>query len=458
MNMRNPILWIFGVALVLRLVLWSFQVSALEDDGERYFAECCHLVNDGVFSFSTTTLPEPTAHDVPLWPGTMAGMLWLTGSEQATIRLAGLLNIFLMAGAAGWVVALLKRKPFGCSLAGQVLAAGVMFFLPEMVPYSLLCMPEAMMLFFLCGALNFYFRGVYERRGYLLGAAAFFALAILSKPISLPLAGSFLFALLFILPRAFPKRILWVCACCVVIVGMLSPWILRNRAVFGNAGLTSISGTNLYGCNWGWMVEQWPEPRRSEALAQNQHFEASLEGMDAMTRAKAQGAYARDAILSNFTDYALFTLRQHPRLYFGTGTIALLRYLGQEGACAALKEASGIKTHVEAPTPWETVLAWGLQGVSLVFLAIGYLIILVGMLKGGWRALKSKSLFSSNSVAFLSAFGGILLLAVVIGPVVATRYRVAMVPFFAILASMALCRTTPASSNDRSPPGPPGIP
>lgn len=437
MKVNNPLVWVFGIAILLRLLLWSFQVAAPGDDGERYYAESKNLVEHGVFSSDRTSPPAPTAHDMPLWPGTMAGILWITDSKPLTVRISGLLTISLMTCAVWFIVSLLGREPFHCSTGGKALAAGVMFFMPEAIPYSLFYMPDAMMLFFLCGALNLFFKGIYERRVDLLASSVLFGFAILSKPISLPIAGAFFVALLFVLPTSFLKRILWVCACFILVGAMLSPWMLRNKAAFGQAGLTTISGTNLYKCNWKWMVKKWPEPQRTETMKANQQFEDSLADADLMTQSKAMGKYAKEQILTHFKEYVAFTLQRHPRLYFGTGTIAVLRYLGLEGACAVLEDASGGGTSVAVPTQNDKVIAWGMQGLSFVILGLAYCVILVGFLRGGWAALKSKSLFSLRSIAFLSAFGGVLLLAIVIGPITATRYRLAMIPFFAILASMA---------------------
>lgn len=441
--------WLLAVViagLLLRLTLWCCQANPAGDDGERYYAESRNLVEHGVFSTAGEgESVAPDAHDLPLWPGTMAALLWATGSKAITVRLAGLLNIALMAGAVAFLVTLLGRKPFECGTTGKALGAAVLLFMPESVPYSLFHMPDAMALCFLCGALAFYFRGVYGTRRWLLGAALLFALAILSKPICLPMAGAFLAMLLVVLPSSLPRRVGWMAACAAIVALSLTPWVIRNKVAFGTAGLTTISGTNLYGCNWGWMVKQWPETKRTEALRQNVEIEAQTEGLDKMARSKALGAYARDQLIGHLGDYLWFTVCRHPRLYVGTGTIALLRYLGADGACAALG-AEHISPTVKV-TPGDKAVAWLVQGGSLLLLLALYLTMAAGAFLGLRRAMRSGRWLSTETVAWGCAIGGVLLLAVVIGPVTATRYRFVMLPFFALLA--ALCakpRSAPTTS------------
>lgn len=441
MRVSNPLHWIIVVGIVLRIVLWCFQVTPAGDDGERYYTESQNLVEHGVFSTDSGSHPHPTAHDLPLWPYTMAGILWLTDSKSATIRLSGILNISLMLGAVLFMLSLLRRPPFHASTRGKVLATAVILFLPDSIPYSLFHMPDPMALFFLCGAMAFFFRGIYGSRKWLMLSAAFFGLAILAKPICLPIAMAFFTSLLFLLRTSFLRRVGWLSLSCALLGMILLPWVLRNQKAFGRAGLTTISGTNLYSCNWGWMVQTWPTQKRSEAQRQNKIIETQVKSFDLMSRSNILGRYAKEQILTHLPEYAYFTLLRHPRLYLGTGTVALLRYLGLEGPCRALSGINPDGTPTEDFTTLDYAMGWGAQMGGFLLLAINYAIILVGLFFGIRDALRSRSLLSQQSVSLGVALGGIILLAIVIGPVVATRYRFLMIPFFAALASFIPCAT-----------------
>lgn len=428
--------WIVACGLLLRVLLWCFQVVPAGDDGERYYTESHNLVTHGVFSTDTHAEPHPTAHDLPLWPGTMAGLLWATGSKAATVRLAGALNIALMFGAVLFLLSALGRPPFNADDRGKAVAAAILLFLPDSFPYSLFHMPDPMALFFLCGAIAFFFRGVYGSRGWLLASAGAFGGAILSKPICLPVACAFFLTLPFLLNGALLRRCGWALLCFVLMGLILAPWFLRNKRAFGTAGLTTISGTNLYSCNWNWMVQSWPEPKRSEALRQNAAIEAQANAHDLMTQSNILGAYAKEQLMAHLPDYALFTLQRHPRLYAGTGTVALLRYLGEENACYALTKRTPQGNPTNDFSKRDLFVGWGFQVAAFTLLALCYVAIVGGWARGLRHAFASRHLLSHQSIAFGVAFGGVLLLAVVIGPVVATRYRFIMIPFFAMLASL----------------------
>ncbi len=428
---------VLAAGILTRIVLWCCQSNAAGDDGERYYRESQNLVEYGVFSSEIGTPPSPTAHDLPLWPTTMSGILWLTGSKAITTYIAGIFNLALMCGATFFLLSLLAAPPFNCGTKGKILAAAVLLFSPESIPYSLFYMPDTMALFFLCGALKFFFKGIYVSKKWLIGATLMFSAAVLAKPICLPVSIAFIFSLLLILPTPFLRRCAWVLACLALLTGSMLPWYMRNKQAFGTPGLTTISGTNLYGCNWGWMVNSWPESKRIEALEQNKAIEARAEEFDLMRRSKILGTYAKDQILTHWGDYLLFTIKRHPRLYCGTGTVALFRYLGAEGCCTAITKSTQDGQPSSDFTRRDSVIAWSIQYVSLALLAAIYLIIICGIVSGACAARASGRLFSMASVAFFAALGGMLLLALVIGPITATRYRFIMLPFFALMASFA---------------------
>lgn len=436
------------VGLAFRLLCWCLQVKPEGDDGNRYYAESQNLVNYGIFSSESGNPPPPTAHDMPLWPATMALFLKVTGSRTCTVRLAGMLNLALYAGAGLLLAAMLKRPPFALGERGRAVSLWVFVGLPETWAYSLFHMPDTMALFFLTVALYLFARGVYGRGTWLLASASAFALAIYAKPICLPLAMAFALASLIVSPHRWLKRLALTAGFVGLILLMLSPWVLRNKRAFGTAGLTTISGTNLYACNAGWMINSWPEAKRQAALDNRATFEADIRSLDLMAQSKAKRKFAQEEIKRHWKEYLLFTLKSHPRLYFGTGTLAFLRYFGLEGACTALEEKTGQGSFRAPATQGDRVLAYTLQLVTFSILGLLGCSILVGAgrsLHAAIASLRPATCWLTPAVvAWSFAFGGILVCALVIGPVVATRYRFIMLPFFAIFAGFAL-RAPPPS-------------
>lgn len=434
---------IFG-GILLRCLLWCFQSDPTGDDGARYLTESINMVDHGVFSTDgvrdENAVPQPSAHDLPLWPATMAIFYKLTHSICVTQYVAGLINIALMCGAVWFLVSLLSDEPFNLSDKSVAIGCSVFLFMPDSIIYSLFHMPDMMAVFFVTLGLWSFYRFVARRNRidcviYAVSAG----LAIYSKPICIPLFAAFTIALLLVLEGKFIYRVLCVAFICVIIGMMLTPWVIRNERVFGTPGLTTISGTNLYRCNWGWMVDRMSEREKIECKAKMSEFEATIDGVDKMKSSKLQGDFAKKEILSHFSQYGLFILQAHPRLYAGTGTVALLRYLGLDSCCYALDDLWGSGNH--APNNervsygrMQVIASCILQIVSWMALLVGYVLVVVGSCK----LLKTcTASWSMRKLVMVSPLLSLILLALVIGPVTATRYRFIMIPFFAILASLA---------------------
>lgn len=448
MRANKALLLIFIAGIALRSLLWCFQQDAAGDDGQRYLSESKNLVAHGVFSTekydwdtaltSRSEPPPPSAHDLPLWPGIMAFVLWVTGSETLTIRIMGLANIILSSGAGLLLDSMLAKKPFSFSAVGRCFSLSIFLFMPETIPYSLFYMPDTIAVFFCVLALWLYFKGIYDKNGYVFLSFMVFGLAILAKPICLPLALAFAVVLLFLLRAKFPRRVFCMLSGIFIITLMLAPWMYRNKRAFCTAGLSSIAGTNLYGCNWHWMVKSWPEARREKTLADDERFERSVQSYDLMERSRRYGAYAKARIAEHLPQYVLFTIKRHPRLYAGTGCISLFRYLGLGGACTVLEKYSGVGQFVQEPTRADRIAAHAILVLEYLLLFGGYAAIGWGFLRGCKLSIASfretKSLFSPVGVVFLCAVLSMLLFALVIGPITSTRYRYIMIPYFSILA------------------------
>ncbi len=429
--------WMWGVILLgigFRIVLFLFQSNPAGDDGLRYLTETINLVDYGVFSTSSQVIPPPpAAHDLPLFPAIMSIFYWITGSVSVTQLLAGFFNLLLVCGSTFFLCSLLRTKPFEFSDKAIALAAFVFLFMPESFVYSLFHMPDQTAVFFVVLMLWSYFRGCYFTPKYHIGTFLASVGAIYSKPICIPLCIALICAIPLLQKGRWWKRVLLVVLGLCVMGGAMVPWVVRNKLAFGTSGLTSISGTNLYSCNWGWYVNSLPLEQQNIFKAEMAQFEDSIRDYDLMERSKLQGDFAREHILDNLGGYLLFTLKKHPRLYMGTGTIATFRYLGCDDICHAINKSLGLYVQEKEKVSCsrgDVYIGKVAQGTALLLLLSCYIIVFVGIVRGYFTP--------TPFLAYLCPLLCLVFLALVIGPVTATRYRFIMNPFLAILAAYAI--------------------
>jgi 4-amino-4-deoxy-L-arabinose transferase-like glycosyltransferase len=422
-------LWgIAGLILLSRLLLLYFAVTLCGDDGRRYLQEAANLANHGVFSdWSDQRTPQPTAHDLPMFPLFMAAILRITGRVDLTTSVTACVNALLYAwavvGIYGLAFMMLSRwKVALCS----AIVAGI---IPEGILYSILYMPESFFLALFIWANVFLM--VYLRQGgerYLLAAFALLGLAVLAKPIGLPYAIVMaLLVLVFGRNRRLLGRIGLLTAAAVVFLLVLSPWIVRNYLVFGKPALSTVAGTHLFDWAYADMLADMPTSEREAIEARTRDEVQQAEKCPPFERSEALGRIARREIIAHLSAYARTTLKRHPRLYAGTGTVLLFRLLNDEEAALALQHWSFHPVEIAfSQIPLRARLV---QLGSWALLALCYLAVLVGaaglVRRRQWFALTFLLLgFSTFSL--------------VLGPVVTTRYRLVLLPFLSILAGSAV--------------------
>lgn len=423
------VLLILAGIVGIRLCLALLGENLAGDDGDRYLQEAVNLWDHGVFSMIESENPHPTAHDLPLFPAMFALIYGASGDPQTAGRIVSALNCLLFGIAALGVYALADRLVRRKDVALAAMLAFGCF--PETLPYAAFYMPDSLFLALFLWSLVFFLDAIRNPvAGGLALSALLFALSILAKPIGIYL-GIVLFAL-FVgvsLHRKTGIRKLVTCslAAWMTAAAALVPWCLRNDAVFGVFGLSSITGTNLFFYNYRYMLEDMGTVRVQEVMeAKKAAALAELPAgrVNPMTEAVALGGVAKREILRNLPNYAAMTIKRHPRLYVGTGTIALLRLLGDGEGIQALESALADRSRWKQ-VPVRVLM---LQGASWLALLCGY-----GAAVMGVAVLAGKRHFAP--LAFL--LGVLLYFAVVIGPVVHTRYRLAMVPFLSVLGGVA---------------------
>ncbi len=278
----------------------------------------------------------------------------------------------------------------------------------------------------------------------LVGATLSFVTAIYAKPICIPLSGALILALTLILKDVWWKKATMMLACGLAIAACLHLWTVRNRHAFGTAGLTTISGTNFYACNWGRLVEQLPSAEKAKEQESMKRFETSIQADDLMVQSQKRGHMRKSASSpicpsTGFSRSSAIRASMVARAWLPCSGISALN-----GSAIALMSCGGSDlsrgnaVHEDCPyTSEEKAIGASVQIVSWLILAGGYGLVLMG-LWNGFRfvgACREDRFF--NGLVCLCPILCLVLLALVIGPITSTRYRFIMIPFFAMIAARA---------------------
>ena len=425
-------IWIAILALSLpRLALIAFGQVLSGDDGDRYLLEALNLWSHGTFSTDSGAHPSPTAHDLPLFPLLMAGLLVIFKNTVIVVRIVAVLNCVLFCVAARGVYALAHRLT---GHDGTALTAMLVFgVFPESFPYSVFYMPEALFLaLFVWCLVNFSDYGRTGAGRALPWTFVLWGLSTLTKPIAV-FFGPALAVVAFLI--AFrqrhlrnPQTVKIMASFCLGLL-LILPWMVRNYVDFREVGISSITGSQLFDYNYRYLLEELGVQDPPAVMAEREAAAIAAIPPDSnpMVVAKARGKVAQAEILSHLGAYAWMSIKRHWRLYAGTGAVATLRLLGDTEACQALQNASG------GPHSWSSIPARAitLQLASWLILGLAYAAALLGlaslMKDGEW-----------------STFWWLVLVvayfALLIGPVTATRYRMAMLPALSIAAAIGLNR------------------
>jgi len=429
-------LWLVLVCILAsRLILLGFAQWLPGDDGLRYLQEAENLVHYATFSHLPPPSPAPTTHDLPLFPLLLSAVLRFFPEPASAMRAMGVFNAIFFTAAAGAVFGLARLLTKDNRL--PVLAAALFASFPESLPYSLFSMPESLFLMLFLWAVLLHAQFLRSGRAWeFLGSFVLLGASILSKPATLFFAAVFLVWSLCFWPRRkepVSRRVLWLACGLLVEAATVSPWIIRNRIAFGSPTLTTITGTNLFDFNYAMMLEDQHVPNPASVLTRQI---ADYHGSNPVEEARIKGTVAKHEILTHPRAYLLTNLKRHPRLYAGTGALALLRLLGDAPGVAALDTWQAHPSFSTAHLLPSPILF--LQLASWIFLGAVYLGAAFGAL---FLLHRRRWLWLALTVLPLAYF------AAVIGPVVYTRYRLPMDPFLALLTAYCILTITRSNKN-----------
>jgi hypothetical protein len=419
-------MWHIALALLAsRLLLAGFAARLQDYDGPRYLQEALNMIHYGTFSSLQSNPPAPEAHDLPVYPLVLVGLILLIKNLWLVAKAAAVLNAIAFTIAA-------------IELYGLVILAGgtkrvavwtmVLFGLfPENFPYSIVYLPDSMFLAVFLAALLCTVRYLIEPRPVrLCWAFGWLGISVLLRPISLFFAGIVVAAVCFAYRR---RRDLWRPVAIALISGLLletticSPWLVRNYFTFGSLSVTTVTGTNLFWYNYRYMLLDKGMPSEAvDALlaAQLKRTEQMLAGnINPIRLANALQSLVVSEIVANPLAYARTVVKRHPRMYEGTAALELLDMISTVPHAQSDPLAPVYAQH-RALKPLQVSLS-ALLCLLYVMTIWGAVVLIRRRM---WRPL-------------LLAAVLILYFAAIYGPVTSSRYRSVMTPFFAIVAGFA---------------------
>ncbi len=462
--LRDARFWfVIGLALILRLIPWSFGLAHPNrylwgeegTDTYQYHYLATNLAQHRAYSTwpmasyiicpnpyeqeAEASLSDPDPDRTPVYPGFLAALYWLSGCSRAAAMLFQVLisvATVAIAFATGRMLwgqngGLLSSLALACEPSSFLMASGIM----------------AETLFALLIALSLLLLLVWQRKpsfllGLLIGAVS--ALATLTKPTSLYLFPLLLLGIaVFYLIRRSWKPCLNMLMALAVYTGGIGLWCLRNYIEFGVPELTSIQGYTLMRFHYA--------PTRGRIEGKDfltmdaevvKEMGAILVEADSnpMLAARLMSKKATDYILKHPADYAIVYLRGLPRTlmpaintsYIVTGKwlyADIYISLAQEGFAGLRRELSDLWRNARAP-----FILWIPQAILLLAIYLAFAI-------GLWRGRR-------NPLVLLP----ILYLAylfLIPGPGSMARFRVAWAPFVAVVAGAALAVKKPEKRHAR---------
>ena len=242
---RRPAVIIFLAAALTKLVFGFLVLANAEKiisdpDAIGYYQLAKNLCAHGVFSRCERPPLIPDNVITPVYPFFLAmllalarGSLWMVAVAQGFINSLAAVLVFKMGER------LFSRRA-GC-------IAGICYALdPSALMHTFSMLTESLFAFLFLLA-NFFLLQHLQKKSFknLALSAMLFGLAALCRPVGLYYSVVVITILFFATASTLPERVKNATLYALVFTLTLSPWLIRNKMLFGVANLTSIQGNNL---------------------------------------------------------------------------------------------------------------------------------------------------------------------------------------------------------------------
>lgn len=316
-------LWLFVVitAVFLRLLLFSVialtnQENFLQPDSGGYMALAENLNRHGVFSSASEAPYAPEYNRTPVYPAFLALL------KTAGLGVKGIVIAQLILSVAGIMLVMylcstvLGLSKLSAAVAGLIIASDI----PSIVLVNSL-LTETLFTFLLATAvitlILFYKKKTFK---HLVVSGLFFGLCSLCRPsaVFLPLFAAA--ALVFALWNEKKKALAGALILMAVYAMTVSPWLMRNKLLFGGPFLSTISYDNLLFVQGGGVRSvtdaiSLEEAKNRIALEYEAKYAEELKTAGLLASKRLEGEMAKDIILA------------HPFIYASNYTKAVFGFL-----------------------------------------------------------------------------------------------------------------------------------
>jgi len=428
---------IISIAFLLRIVLFAVILEKNSDgfgqyDSKSYYIPLAiNMIDNGVFSTSYDPPHFPDDHHTPFYP-LFLGIFYLLGLDTNSI----IITQILLSCATVFIVILLSDKLFKVRYPGLVAGSLLAINIPSII-FSNILLNETVFTFLITLASYFLVLFIDRPNSYskMIWSAILFGSAILCRPIAF-LIPLFLIPVFFLIQnRQLANKLRYAFIFVIVCILVVSPWIIRNQITFNTPFLATVGNTNLLYFRAAGIIsekKQIPMVASQKQLWEEVADEYGDQPYDAVKFSRLE------------RDKAIKIIGNDPVLYTKNHLTSVC-YLLFKPLRAPIDFQLGLRDEYSTLTPWGTqsdsnVITRLFQTTSnftIVLVAIQFLMLLliwVGFVMGIIELIMNKN--------FLSI---LLILLVIIyfclisgGPEANARFRIPIIPFISIVASVGI--------------------
>ncbi|MBA3051713.1 MAG: glycosyltransferase family 39 protein [Candidatus Omnitrophica bacterium] len=434
--MNKPVLWILFTALFLRLLLFAVIMSNnqerfMQPDSYGYVQIAENIVSHKVYSgsYSQPFLPEHSR--TPVYPFFIAMLKFFHMGVTSVILFQIILSSLICFGV------IMSAYKFSGHNLKSAYAAGV--FMAIDIPTIVLAnsiLAETLFTFLLfLSILLFVFYLEKRKIVFLFISAILMSLSVLCRPIAFLLPGVLITALILRKGFAVRKRIFDTMLVLIMCFAVLSPWLIRNKIVFGNFFLSTISYDNLLYYQAAGVVAKQKKISISDAREELEQTVNKKFAKEPALNMSAQNSFKKKLAIS--------IISSHPIIYFHNYVKSVFKMMVKP-IRSDLDLMMGLKSEPSTLESWYVVSRGSLISeffrktsittivlcfFQMLSLAVLYMLSLMGVYKVYSKQFSKIQIFVPIIVYFCIMSGV---------PEVYARFRVPVMPFLAVLAGIGV--------------------
>jgi 4-amino-4-deoxy-L-arabinose transferase-like glycosyltransferase len=415
----------FGIRIVFFISLqpWKLDVivnSIIVQDAVEYHQLAVSLLTDHSFE-------NFDALRTPVYPMFVALIYKLSGfSIPVVLMIQILLNLISI-----WLTYKIAELIFSKKIA--LLSAFLFSINIHQALYAVTLCSDTFFIFLFLISTLYLCKWIKEKKlRFLIISSVMLGVSTLERPVSF--LFPFIVVLLILFLDVKPKQKL-ICASqfCLVFLITISPWLLRNYSVFGEAKLTTQTGNNLLFCNVS-ATEAYKTEKSYETIRQEYRDYFKSQGIDTVTnpfrKSDIYGDYAKKYIKENFTLYCQRHVLGIVNMYTAIATKHISSIFHIRSRSLSKEQIKGVSLikrfndFFQCKTFEEQMMAVGLG----IYLFVNYIFLLVALI----ILIRKKNMFA---LFFLLI---ILYFSFITGVIGDARLRMPVMPFINILCAFGI--------------------